>query len=373
MPDRKVLVSNQLLQVESSNEADAELLAHFKSNVNGTPGQTRYKLTRIENKLAHMKNLYFVLLKRKGKVMGSVGFHRRETAFDDTFHKSWYIRYFYIHAPFRSKQQLNKKFRQSDLGSNIIRDAAMPYMRDPALLMDEGYNPNEKALIYAYIETMNFRSMNFSIQMGAETIRKFLTLFFTRIKLKNSLNIQRIEKKEIDNFKTKLKDFYKNYSFFTTENMFFDGNYFVYKEKGEILVGMQVHPESWKIVEIPGRTNRVMLKILPYLPGIRNIFNPKDFRFLAIEGIYFKKGKEHLLEAFMESACKHFNTHFALIWVDSDSEMHSILKKHVNFGMIGRSFDKVDANIRVRFNNYTEEEKKLFYESPAYISAYDSV
>lgn len=373
MGERRILNSNRLLQTESSTGPDEEVLAHLNSSILGTPGRIRYQLTRIENKLTHLSGLVFFLLRRKDTLLGSIGFQKRTTFFGNSSHKSWYIRYFHIHAPLRAKSQENDSFRDPQRGNGIIRGAALPYMKEPGLLFPDEYDSKEKSLVYGYIEALNFRSMNFSEQMESVTMRKFRTLIFTRFKLRNRIKSERIESSKIDEFKLVLKDFYKDYSFFTTENMFFNGNYFVHIENGEIQAGLQVHPETWKILELPGKINSSLLKVLPLTPFIRKIFNPKDFKFLALEGIYYKEGKESLIEPLIESVCKHFNTHFALFWLDTGSEMYKLLDRNIDFGIIGRSFDSPEANVRVRFNNYSEEEKKSFFVNPTYISAYDSV
>ena len=373
MAERRILASNRLIQTEACLEPDEELVTHLKSTILGTPGRIRYKLTSIENKLAHMTELYFVLLRRKDKLLGSIGFHKRITYFGDSNNKSWYIRYLSIHAPFRARRQEKENFRDQERGSSIIRDATSPYMKDPGLLLTDNYDKTEKSLVYGYIETLNFRSLNFSEQVGYETIRKLETLIFTRFKLLAGIKAERIESSKVEDFKIVLKEFYKDHSFFTTDNMFFNGNYFVHLENGEIQAGIQVHPEAWKVIEMSGRINTALIKMLPVLPYVRRIFNPKDFRFLAIEGIYFKEGKEALIEPLIESVCKHFHTHFGLFWLDPKSDLYILLDKVIDFGIIGRSFDRAEANVRVRFNNYSEEEKRAFYENPTYMSAYDSV
>lgn len=373
MPEKKILATHRHIQVETCTEADEELLNHIKSAVLGTPGRTRYQLTRIENKLAHMKEIYFVLLRIKGHLLGSIGFNKRITISGGKEYKSWYIRYFYIHAPFRAKRQKNDKYRDPSRGTNLIREAGLPYMKEPGLLVPEEYNSNEKNLVYGYIEAHNFRSLNLSEQANAVTIRKFNTLIFTRIKLKANENVKRLESNEIESFKPVLSEYYRDYTFYTDENMFYDGNYFGYYLNGELQAGLQVHPEAWRIVELPGRINGLLVKILPVIPVIKKIFNPKDFRFLALEGFYYREGKEELLEPLIESVCKHFKTHFALMWIDSASEMMNALLKHVNFGAIGSKFERFEADVRVTFNNFNEEEKKDFFEKPAYISSFDSV
>ena len=372
MVKRKILDSNRILQVETTANADPELLQHIKSTVLGTPGRLRYQLTQIEEKLSRIKVIHFLVLTRRNKILGSVGFLKRITYSAQMPHPSWYIRYFSIKAPLRARAQKRENFRDPQKGSILIRDIALPYMENPGRFEDE-FQSHAKSIVYGYIESHNFRSMNFSEQMKGVTVRKYKTFIFSRLFLKDIEGVRRLTALEWPDFKERIRLFYKEYSLFTDENMGINSNYFVLERDGEIVAGAQVHPEFWHVLDMKGWHSRIMLRVLPFLPYIRNIFNPRAFRFLAIEGIWYKPDCGQYLNDLLEGICHHFKVHFTLTWVDSDSRLYRDLDDHLDSGLIGSSFGRAEVDVRITFNNYSEEEKQDFFRRPAYISAYDMV
>jgi hypothetical protein len=371
MPSIQKLGANGGFSFEVSTQPDESLINHIKSTLLGSHGGIRYQLTRIERKMANIRKAYFVLLKRNEQLLGSIGFLKRPTYSKSKPYSSWYIRYFSIKAPMQSKVHRRKQMRDPGKGSNLLRDIALPYMENPGLLEGIGNPAGFKSLVYAYVEAHNFRSMNFSQQMGSETVRKFTTVIFSRFRPKKHAECRLVDESEYPVVLEKIKSFYAGYTLFTDENLFYEGNYHVYEENGQIVAGMQIHPEYWKILKMGGWFSNTMLHLLPWIPGVRGFFNPRKFRFLAVEGVFFLDGKEFALEKLLESACAYYKNNFAMTWMDTNSSIIKGMDRHVNYGLIAGLFERVEANVQVKFNGFSEEEKKVFYELPAYISAFD--
>ena len=372
MSKRRLIDSNRILRLETTKKADPEILSHIKSTVLGTPGRLRYKLKKIEEKLDHINEIDFIVLTRRGKVLGSVGLIRRTARAGGKQIKCWYVRYFSIKAPMRSGKQKHENFRNTERGGNIIREAVLPYASQPSKLAED-FDPDEKTLVYAYVESDNIRSLNFSEQMNAVTTRKYKTFIFSRIFLRNSMKIRQLKPEEKRGMLWKIQEFYHEYKLFTDENLFLNDNYFVLEEKGKIVAGAQVHREAWKVLEMKGKLSKIMLKALPRLPIARNFFNPDDFHFLALEGIWYDKTRQKSLDTLFEGICHHFNTHFILTWADTESGLAKTLEENLDYGAIGRFFEQNEVDVRLTFNNFTEEEKREFFENPVYVSAYDMV
>ncbi len=372
MSDRKIIYSSPILQLEASRRADPEIVAHIKSAVLGTPGRLRYQHGKIEEKLAHIKDIYFIVLCIKDKILGSIGLLKRKIPLDNEFVNSWYIRYFSIRAPLRSGAQKKERYRERDKGINVIRNFILPYIERPSMF-GEDYDPEEKSLVYGYVERGNFRSMNFSGQMRAVTVRKYQTFVFSRFVFDKSDGFRRLKSEELPEMKKRIQQFYKDYKLFTGDNLFINNNYFVLERKGEIIAGAQVHPEFWRILEMRAKFSKFLLRILPCLPYVRNYFNPERFRFLAVEGIWYKEGHEQELNKLFENICNHFKTHFAMTWVDTECDLFHKLEQHLDCGFTGSAFGKNEVDVRITFNNFSVDEKKEFFEKPAYISAYDMV
>ncbi|MGC9341092.1 MAG: hypothetical protein ACP5E3_00175, partial [Bacteroidales bacterium] len=347
-------------------------LKHLKNTVLGTPGRLRYQLTSIEEKLDHIQNIDFMVLTRQEKLLGSVGFIQRDTWCFGKEQKSYYVRFFSINAPLRSRKLKKEKFRERSRGSNIVKDISLPYTENPAKLKED-FDPGEKNLVYSYVESDNFRSMNFSEMMRGETIGKNKTFIFSRLRPKTIKGFRKIKPNEKKRLRYRIQDKYEKFNLFTDENIFIDDNYFVLEKEGEIIMGAQVHPEKWRVMDMKGRLSKFMLKIMPYLPLVRKIFNPRAFRFLAVEGIWYRKGSEIYFNAFFEAICHHFGMHFLLTWADTGSDLFKDMDANLDFGVIGSTFQRNEVDIRVTFNNFSEEDKRVYFESPSYVSAYDMV
>jgi hypothetical protein len=168
-----------------------------------------------------------------------------------------------------------------------------------------------------------------------------------------------------------LLDFYKDYSFFTSDYAFFGDKYYVLKEGNEIVAGVCAIPTTYKVFDVPGVWGWVMMKVLPGIPYFRRLFRPGEFRYLVFDAVYCKKGKEKLLADLFESACaaEGFNT--GLTWLDDRSELFDNLRTGVKMGALNRMLNAKPGLVYTRFINFSEEEKEVFYDAPAYISGFD--
>ena len=168
-----------------------------------------------------------------------------------------------------------------------------------------------------------------------------------------------------------LNDFYKDYSFFTTDYTFYGDKYYVLKEDNEIIAGVSAIPTSFKVYDVPGIWGWVMMKVLPKTPYLRRLFRPGEFRYLVFDGIFCREGREELLAPLFESACaaEGFNT--GLIWLDDRSQLFDKIRTRVKLGSLNRMLNAKPGLVYTKFINMTEQEKEYFYDSPAYISGFD--
>ncbi len=360
------------LEVDVTSKPSREILEHLKDYTLGTPGRLRFRQTRIEEKIRNIGTSYFLVLKRFQRIIGTIGFCLRNTKYKSAHYKSWYIRYFSIRAPLRSKIHKAKgKTRDIRTADNIIKTAVEESFINPNYFFTGKDDEAIKSFIYAYIERDNIRSANFGEMVGFEKARKFKTVFFTRLKPKYKHPVYRLIKEEQNLVSQHLREFYKDHTMFCEQNLFIDNNYYVYKIDDEIVAGLQANPESLEIKEIPGLYGIFAKKVVPKIPLFKKIMNFDDFRFSALEAIYYKKGCEKYLFYLIESVLVLQNNHFGLTWQDTGSPVYSILKKSGSLGIMSKFIRSVEADITVRFVNWSEEEKRIIKENPAYISAYD--
>jgi len=226
-------------------------------------------------------------------------------------------------------------------------------------------------LLYGIVEKRNIRSQQFAGIVGLETVREFCTLAFSRIILKTHKDIFRITENEKPGVISELTSFYRTHTFFSTDYIFFNNNYFVCKDGKEIVAGLQANPETWRIVEVPGFNGWLLLKVLPYVPGISSFYNPEAFRFIAIEGLFYKEGYEDRIMPLIETAMAMHKAHFALTWMDTGSPVFIRLQEFSRFGVFSRFISRIPADIKIKFIGCSDDEKKVYYNNPVYLSCFD--
>jgi hypothetical protein len=360
------------LKVDVEKKASPDLLTHLTSNVLGTPGALRYKHTQTEEKLENLGDCYFLLLRKGSRMLGSVGLCYRKTVFAGRTYDSWNARYFAIKAPLKSSKPSSEKLLEnSGRGSSLIRQFAAPYLHRPNEMLKNNPAGTEKSLLYAYIEKGNFQSMQFAVQNELETVRKLTTFLFNRFFPRKNKNVFKIQENEKDEVRKHLREFYSDHTLYMEEYLFFRDNYLVFKENGKIVAGMQANPDMWEIQEMPGFFGKILVNVFPYIPAINRVFNPRKFKFVAADYVFWLPGHENALSALFETACKINKRSLLMAWPDTDGKLLKTYDKYINQGLIGKMNQRVEVDIKVRFNGYEQEEKEGFFKHPAFISSFD--
>jgi hypothetical protein len=286
---------------------------------------------------------------------------------------STYIRYLAFQSTYQSDIGWRKRSKTviQPEKDDTFKQKTLEIFGKPELLDIPEVFENEKHIMYAFIESMNERSKNLVSQAGYDYIRSFLTVAFSRFNPKKDYRVSKLENAEKPLMEKLLKDFYKDYSFFTTDYAFFGDKYYVLKEGNEIVAGVCAIPTTYKVFDVPGIWGWVMMKVLPGTPYFRRLFRPGEFRYLVFDAIYCRKGKEKQLADLFESACAEEGFNTGLTWLDDRSELFDNLRYGVKMGALNRMLNAKPGLVYTRFINFSEEEKEVFYDAPAYISGFD--
>ena len=325
----------------------------------GQPGELQYRINHIPDKISKLGTTYFVSLEKSGKEIGTACFCRRMVYINGLALPAYYIRYFTLHPAYRTLKK-SAKINASKQGK--IKTEIATLLNQP--LDAEFHN---SALYYAYVDLSNERSRNLCHHFGFEPIRNFQTFGFSRFSPKKDNRVSRVgeEKGVMLEF---LKTMYASHNFTFFDYTFLDGDYFVLKENGEILAGVQAYTIHWQITHLPGLQGKLVLGLLPNLPYISLIFSP-DFEFLAFDSIYVKEGYEELIPVLLESVCKEFNRHSGLFWLDTESFLIPKLSRK-KLGLLDK-FHNSKAQLVVKTVNISSSERAVLNHLPCYISAFD--
>ncbi|MDT8401654.1 MAG: hypothetical protein RQ743_08165 [Bacteroidales bacterium] len=370
----KIIISYRDLSVKLTREADAKILGLLNSTILGTKGGMRYQLNNIADRIkAYRNKLRFVSLYKKERLTGTIGFsYRKILTGGETFHSS-YLRYFsfmpVFQAALNAKKQTERK--RPNRRTETWKDKVVAFFRRPQMLDFPGYEAEDKHIVYAYVESKNERSKNFIQQVGFEHIRTFLTVAFSRFNPRRSDEVKKLQYEDRDKMQKLLAGFYSGHTFYSDEFIFSNDKFYVIREDDEIIAGISVVPASFRVVDMPGIWGWVFMKILPLTPLFRKIFRPEELRFLVFESLYFTKGREKSLEKLMESVCAIEGYNLGLMWLDDRSEIYDMVRKNINMGTLNRMLNAKPGLVFASFINFTQDDKKVFYENPAYISGFD--
>jgi hypothetical protein len=362
------------LEVRVSDHANEGIMDILNHSVQGSEGGMRFSLQNIASRIAAYKDqIRFISLYKKNKITGTVGACFRLSGQGALRYPSTYIRYLAFQSTYQSDISWRKKEKsiikaESDdtFKQKTLEIFSRPHILDLPGIFEEG-----KHIMYAFVESMNERSKNLVSQAGYDYIRSFLTVAFSRFSPKPDSRVDKLAAKEKPAMIELLNDFYRDYSFFTSDYAFYADKYYVLKEGEEIIAGVCAIPTSYKVYEVPGVWGWVMMKILPNIPYYRRLFSPGEFRYLVFDAIYCKKGREDVLANLFESACATEKFHTGLSWIDDRSELFDKMRTGVDLGALNRMLNAKPGLVYARFVNLTEEETNRFYDAPAYISGFD--
>jgi len=362
------------LEVRVTDQANEGILNILNHAVQGSEGGLRFSLQNIASRiLAYRDQIRFVSLYKKNNITGTVGACFRISGQGALRYPSTYIRYLAFQSTYQSDINWRKKEKAiiKPEPDDSFKQKTFEIFSKPHLLDLPDVFERDSHIMYAFVESMNERSKNLVNQAGYEYIRSFLTVAFSRFSPKSDKHVRKLEGNEKAKMNDLLLEFYREYSFFTTDYAFYNDKYYVLKDGEEIIAGVCAIPTSYKVYDVPGIWGWVMMKILPGTPYFRRLFRPGEFHYLVFDAIYCKKGREKDLAILLESACAAEGFHTGLTWLDDRSELYDKIRTEVKMGALNRMLNAKPGLVYTRFVNFTEEDKNRFYDAPAYISGFD--
>lgn len=375
MKEPRTLLNYRDLSVEVETSPGKELKNHMNNTVLGQPGSFRYRHLDLDEKLNSPGENYFMYLRKSGKMVGSVGFVGRHSETGGLAHDSWMIRFFSIKAPMRSVS--NKRKEKEDLKDENKRTTVLgrfiqPVFADPSKLRLADQDQDRPAIIYALIDQQNLRSLNFGAQMGLETVGQVITFSLSRMQPRSSDRIEKLQDSEKETMVSLLSHFYKEYTLFFTDPLFRDPGYYVIKEKGRIVVGVQLYPVSWQIVDFGSGLANQVVRFLVKFPWVKRRINPSEVKLLAFDGIYCEPGYETALYELMEGVLELTGRYVAMLMMDQHSGLYGIFRDRQKLGILHKVIGSFHADVMVRFINIPKEVRQKFLKQPTYIPTYDN-
>ncbi len=230
-----------------------------------------------------------------------------------------------------------------------------------------------KAIYFNSVEAKNYRSFNFVRKVGYEPIARIKTSGFSRFFTSSDKRVNRLPVERQGEMTDLLKQMYSGHSLVHFSNIYKNDGYFVFEEDGEIIAGVQAHPATWVVKKLGSKREQVLLKVVPHIPVLRKVFNPRKFEFLAFEGIYYQEGRERVLLRLFESVLHHYKRHSALFWLDENCPYYQNILEHGRLGILQNFVKGSDTWFMASSRNLSAEEEEMVTSGPAYVSAFDFI
>jgi hypothetical protein len=350
--------------LQTIHTATEEILKLLRESVIGTPGSGMlYQHKTVETRIAHIKTPLFVTLRTRLSLVGMCCFCFRETVNSGRAFKSFYIRYFSFKEKFRVQQRVSQRERSGELRTEI-----------KMFFEDEQSRVSSvpKYFNYAYVDPGNTRSLLLCKEFGFEEVRRFSTFVFSRVfpTASPAISFSKISSREVQQVRKFLMDRYSDFNMVAFEDLFFEDAYYVVRDPaGKIIAGAHAVPGHWKIYRMDTRANTILLSFLSQMPLVKRLVN-HEFRFLAIDALYFTEGCERYTETLLSSLLTKFEHYNAFIPSDMDSPLFRHLQ-NLNPGLVHRISKQVTTSVICRFTGFSREEIQEFKQHPAYVSALD--
>jgi hypothetical protein len=352
-----------------------ELIDHIGATYLGTPGGLQYHHTTGIDKLKNMKTCYFVFLRRSGKMLGSIGYALREAHAGEATYKCWLVRYFSIKAPLRSDKVTRKQQRKrpvKDRSASLIKMAANYFHDNPERLIDPDTTEMPKAILYSLVEKKTERSRNFAEIGGYEKTGDVVSFMFSRLKQRKRAGVERLGHSDLPEMRSLLRAFYSDHAFYLDDNLFLNDDYYVLREDGKIVAGLQANEEMWEIKTIGNDTVDRLIKFLTRIPFVGKRFRYEQMRFLGVEGIFFKEGRGDAVYTLLEGVLALKDQYLALMIMDTRSQVYLNFKQKRKLGPVNTFLGSFEADFYTRFYSFPTEEKERVSAMPAYISIFDN-
>lgn len=344
------LANSPSLRLTSSRVASAAGVALLQQTIYGTHGP-QYSHTGQAQKVGRITNPYFFDLWLGPELVGTYCLSERLVQTPAGLVPGYYGRYLAVAAAHRGHGY-----------GHQLKQAAVRYI--------ERTRPQPQ-VFYSYIEDANARSLRISAEAGFQPLAQFEALAFGRLYPRPDARVGRLAAAELPAMRARLAAAYAGYSLVQFDHFYDQQNYFVLREKGEIIAGVQANPVRWRIVAMPGLSGRLLLRVLPRVPVLRRLINPANHAFAALEALYVQPGREPELLGLLESVLAHFGYTSALVMLDTTSPLHTYLKSSGKLGLLQAIKQPTYSQVLVKGNGLSLNQLKHAPTQPLYASAFD--
>ncbi len=295
-------------------QATPELIHFLSQTVLGTHG-AKYQHLDTEKRIDQLENPLHLSLIRNKKILGNITFSRRG--------KNWYVRYFAFDALLQSSAKKSDKPKNSN---SFLKKELIRFFQDKL-------SSGEVECFYAYIDPKNDKSHFLATELGFVESGELITQTYSRLRPLLSARIEVVENREqMDNI---IRETFSHQTFFYQQNNV--GKMYLIRDKGSNIIAFAFAQNlAWKLHRLPGKMGSFAVKLIPYIPVLSSLIQPKDHKFIGVDKVWVKENNPDYLDELFSSILAAEKHKLILWWCDPDITktyrktnwgiMHALLK-----------------------------------------------
>jgi len=308
-------VASPPLMIEESGVLSPEAKALLEHIVWGTEGAL-YWVKNYPESLSAIPDLRYLYLKKNGRLIGLRIMAPKRVRINGQSCQAVYNALFAIDPSERGKGY-GKRLAQTTL------EYSRSYLHG-------------KGLVYAFTEAANVRSSGIKIAQGYQPIGRFHTIAFSRFFPRKSQRTNRLPEERRNEMVQRLSEQYASHALADFATSVLPERYYVLQEGREIVAGLQVAFQHWKIMRLEGAGGFIALHAVPHIPLLRDLLNPADFRFIRIGNIYFRQDRPAAVYELIESVLATHRLKTAISFLDKTSPAYQALARSGRFGIVNQ-------------------------------------
>lgn len=347
------------MEIEITDQATNDWIALQEAVQWGTSG-VQYQVHHLEEGLKGFKNPRFVSFREQGLLVGGMLFTEKRFSLKGQEIPAFYLGMIAINPTFQGKgigMQL----------TSMVKNHLLQKIREER---------KGKGILYAFVENKNERSLNILHKSGYRVLGQFRARIFGRTFTRKDPRVFLARPEQKVELASLLSKQYADHALVDFSTLFnFGGQdhplkYFLLMEKGKILAGASIFPQTWTFTHIPGIEGILATHILPHIPILKRLFNPHYHHFLRIGHIYIRPNYEKEFFQLMTALIHREGTHSAILEFDEQCPVYQRMNSQGKFGLLD-SLNHTKVSIMGFFEGFSEEERLGFCNRPFHIGIHD--
>jgi len=339
------------LLIRRRSTYDAAFLALLKRTIWGSGG-IRYTINNLTEILSRIKHPHFLSLEENGQLIGALTLIHKTNRLGGKDYPAFYAYGLAIETTERGKGY-----------GTLLSGQALNYGLSRL---------QERGIYYGYVEAANTRSLRTLQKVGRKSLGQYHSLLVSRLWPKDQVGVQKLEGSQRQRLVQLLDEQYVKHSLTDFEQSIKTEDYYVVMHGGEIVAGLQCERNHLTIKHLPGASGVLLLKILPHIPLVRQLFPKGNYHFLTLGNIYIREGNERDLFNLIEAVLAKHQLNFGMIYLDRRSPIHQRLKKAGKFGIIN-ALVTVPVHVMASLKGFSASEIAEIHRQPLLMSMLDPV